>query len=371
LKGFFTISLDFELHWGGFEKWPIQITNDELRMTNGVPVQITNEELRISNGTGSSYNQYFLNTRRIIPQMLDMFEEYGAHVTWATVGMLFHQSREELTENLPSEKPSYREGRLSAYNYISDKGIGSNEVDDPFHFASSLIEEIARTPFQELGTHTFAHYYCNEEGQTVEQFREDIRAAQRAARKFGKVLRSLVFPRNQFNDQYLRVCFEEGITAVRSNPLDWFWHIESTQSESAWKRLNRGLDAYLPIGKKNTYKLDAVAVRDNIPVRLPASRLLRPYRPKELFLNSMKINRIKSEMSRAAEYGEVYHLWWHPHNFGWYPEESMEGLLEILKHYSFCRDKWGMGSMNMGELAESVLDRSTLDPVKVNPQLKF
>jgi hypothetical protein len=339
LKGIFSISLDFELHWGGFEKWPLKSTNYEVRNTNG---------------QGRSYEKYFLNTRTVIPEMLALFERHEVHVTWATVGMLFHRSKEELLKNAPTAKPTYEQKELSAYHYISNTGIGVNETQDPFHFAPSLIKKITETPFQELGTHTFAHYYCNEAGQMLDQFREDLKAAQRAALRYGKNLTSLVFPRNQFNDQYLKICFEEGITSVRSNPLDWFWHIESTQSEWAWKRLNRGLDAYIPLGKKNTYPLHSVSIRNGLPVCLPASRLLRPYRPKELFLNSLKLKRIKAEMTRAAQHGEVYHLWWHPHNFGWYPEESMEGLNEILKHYDYCRDKWKMQSQNMGELAEMI-----------------
>ena len=68
----------------------------------------------------------------------------------------------------------------------------------------------------------------------------------------------------------------------------------------------------------------------------------------------MKISRIKTEMTRAAEKGEVYHLWWHPHNFGHYPKQSLEGLKRILEHFSVCREKHGMTSMNMGEIARLV-----------------
>jgi hypothetical protein len=322
LAGIFTISLDFELHWGGFEKWPLD-----------------------------NYRNYFLNTRTAIPQMLDLFGRHEVHVTWATVGMLFTKSKAELTATAPRIKPTYKISTLSAYHYIQKGDIGENESVDPFHFAPSIIAKIVATPGQELGTHTFAHYYCNEEGQTVEQFRADIQSAQKAAMRFNKKLTSLVFPRNQFNDAYLKVCFEEGITAVRSNPLDWFWNIQSTQNESRWKRINRGLDAYFPIGKKNTYKLNSLDVRAGYPVCLPASRLLRPYRPKEFFLNTFKIGRIKSEMERAARNGEVYHLWWHPHNFGNFPAESLAGLQEILTHFTLCRERFGMESLNMAETA--------------------
>jgi hypothetical protein len=265
--------------------------------------------------------------------------------------MLFSRNKSELMSTAPALKPKYTEEQLSAYRFIETAGIGEDERADQFHFAPSLVKQICNTPGQELGTHTFAHYYCNEAGQSVEEFRDDMRAAQRIAGTYNTSLTSLVFPRNQFNEQYLRVCFEEGIRAVRSNPLDWFWKIDSTQGESFWKRLNRGADAYLPVGKKNTYRLESLPRAAGLPLCLPASRLLRPYKPKEGFLNEMKIRRIQAEMTRAADKGEVYHLWWHPHNFGHYPQQSLEGLKRILGHFLECRQKYAMASMNMGEIA--------------------
>lgn len=326
-KGIFVISLDFELHWGGFEKWPVD-----------------------------RYRHYFANTRTVIPRMLDLFARHQVHVTWATVGMLFHETRQQLENNFPAARPAYRDQQLSAYNFISSNGIGESESTDPLHYADSLIRRIIATPHQELASHTFAHYYCNEPGQTPDQFRADLQAARRAAQRYGHTLRSLVFPRNQFNEDYLRVCYEEGFTSVRDNPRDWFWNIRSTQNESKWKRLNRGLDAYFPVGKQNTYTLDSIDVRTGMPLCIPASRLLRPYNPKEFFLNNMKIGRICAEMDRAAARGEVYHLWWHPHNFGSYPEQSMRGLVQIVKHFSMLHDAGKMVSLSMSEVADVVMD---------------
>jgi hypothetical protein len=243
---------------------------------------------------------------------------------------------------------------LSAYQYIEEVGIGANEAEDPFHYAHSLVQQILKTPNQELGSHTFSHFYCNETGQTIAQFREDLKSAQKAAAAYGIKLKSLVFPRNQFNDAYLNVCFEEGFTSVRSNPADWFWKIDSTRHESRWKRLNRGLDAYFPVGFKNSYPLSALVVRPGFPVCLPASRLLRPYRPQEWLLNDLKIQRVVNEMNHAARNNQVYHLWWHPHNFGHYPDASLNGLEKILSNFVQCKNEYGMTSMTMGELAETV-----------------
>lgn len=323
----FVVSLDFELHWGGFEKWSIE-----------------------------THRSYFLNTRQVIPLLLDLFLNNEIHATWATVGMLFHENENSLVQCFPVLKPTYDEKKLSPYEFIQQHGIGNTEAEDPFHFAFSLLRRIEETQFQEVGSHTFAHFYCNEPGQTLAQFRADLRAAQKSALIHGKNLKSLVFPRNQFNEEYLRVCYEEGFISVRDNPGDWFWNINSTQRESTWKRLNRGMDAYLPIGKKNTYAMESLQWRPGLPVCIPASRLLRPYRPEELFLNKIKISRIKNEMERAAKEAEVYHLWWHPHNFGHHPKESMDGLREILDHFSMCKEKYGMQSLSMGEIAEIVMN---------------
>lgn len=348
MKGIFTISLDFELHWGGFEKWPLEVSSFEFQVSSGKE----GRKAKYLPVDRKNYANYFLNTRQVIPEMLKLFAEHEVHVTWATVGMLFHSTRDQLLAHAPEFKPGYIEKKLSAYHYIQERGIGEDETSDPFHFAPSLIRQIIATPHQELATHTFAHYYCNEAGQTAEQFRADLRAAQKSAQLFDCELKSLVFPRNQFNDQYLKVCFEEGITSVRSNPLDWFWHIQSTQSESLWKRLNRGLDAYFPIGKENTFPISSLKGRSGFPLSIPASRLLRPYNPNELVLNRLKMDRICNEMNRAAKSGEIYHLWWHPHNFGAFPEESLKGLAAILNNYSSCNTAFGMESLSMREISD-------------------
>jgi len=348
MPGILTISLDFELHWGGFEKWVLEDRGATTQQAATGQATASHKKF----GPAKTYNGYFLNTRLVIPEMLNLFAHYQVHVTWATVGLLMHSNKSELLSHLPVLKPTYKVKELSAYHYMETVGIGEDEQEDPFHYADSLVQQIIGAPHQELGTHTFGHYYCNEAGQSTEQFRADLNAAQKAAGKYGVVLRSLVFPRNQFNDAYLKVCVDAGIRAVRSNPVDWFWKIDSTQAESKWKRFNRGLDAYFPVGSHNSYRLSDIPVRDQFPVCIPASRLLRPYRPGEAYLNDLKIKRINSEMTRAAQRGEVYHVWWHPHNFGRYPIQSLRALEQILDHYAACRNRYGMESRTMGEVAE-------------------
>ncbi|MBX0333250.1 polysaccharide deacetylase family protein [Pontibacter sp. HSC-14F20] len=320
-KPIFTISLDFELYWGIFDKVPL-----------------------------AERKLYFANTRRVIPEMLTLFKQQQVHVTWATVGMLFAEDWKDWTTTTPFVQPSYHNGRLSAYRLNEEYGH-----DDSLRysfFAPALVEQIHQTPYQEMATHTYAHYYCQEVGQTLEQFRHDLQAAQSIATRRGMKLESLVFPRNQFNKDYLRVCHEEGIRAVRSNPVDWFW--EHTVEDKLSKRIFRTLDAYLPLSNKTSFPLSSLKLEDGFPLAIPASRFLRPVDGKREVLNKLRLHRILSEMTVAASRKECYHLWWHPHNFGNYPERSMADLRVIINHYNKLQEQYGMQSMSMQEIYEYI-----------------
>lgn len=321
VSGTFIISLDFELHWGGFEKWYM-----------------------------SEYRSYFLNTRAVIPRMLERFAAHDVHVTWATVGMLLHRTWGELLADFPEEKPTYKRRGISAYGFIDTGGVDRCEESDPLHYADSLIRLIVDTPHQELASHTFAHYFCNEPGQTIAQFRADLRATQRAASRYGKQHTSLVFPRNTFDEQQLRVCFEEGFRSVRAHNFDRLGNIVSAAADISARLFTGSIGTGPSDCRGKSYALTSMAVKEGLPLCLPASRSLRPYRPWALFMNSWNISQICEEMDSAAAKGEVYHLWWSPHYFGWYPEQSMQGLERILQQYRKLQDAGKMKSLTMEEV---------------------
>ena len=313
--GKFIISLDFELHWGAAEKWDLNLKKD-----------------------------YFDTTRVSIPKVLALFEKYNIHATWATVGFLFAKNKEQLLAFMPKNRPTYNNKSLSYYSLIDNNEIGSNENDDPYHYGFSLIEKIVATPGQELATHTFAHYYCNESGQNKSQFEADIKAAQAISKEnFNVELKSLVFPRNQFNQEYIEVAYENGIRVVRSNPDVWFW-----KSKSKFIPIARAADTLFPISKSLTFKESRH--QPNEMLLSPASRFFRPYVEKEKLVRNRKLNRIKAEMSYAAKHKEGYHLWWHPHNFGYFVNENLADLEEILKHFSHLQKEYGFTSKTMAEM---------------------
>jgi hypothetical protein len=69
------------------------------------------------------------------------------------------------------------------------------------------------------------------------------------------------------------------------------------------------------------------------------------------WLEPLRMFRIKRAMTHAAKRGEVFHLWWHPHNFGIHQEENFKNLTKILEHYKKLQEKYGMQSASMKELA--------------------
>ena len=317
-RGVFTISLDFELYWGMRDVVTIEAYRDNLE------------------GTSTAVNE-----------MLALFEKYHIHVTWAIVGFLFFRNEEELRKNLPIKKPAYNNNAFNLYDYIKK----SKSLYNSYHFAPDLISKIINTPFQELATHTFSHYYCLEEGQSIEEFQEDISLAQKTAfLKAGIQCSSLVFPRNQCNEAYLPVLAENGIIAYRGNEPHWIYQESDWNGRILFRRALKLLDSYINISGHHTVAIDKLKQKDGV-LNIPSSRFLRPFSEKISFLDFLKLRRIKKSMTYAAQKGEIFHLWWHPHNFGKDTHQNILFLEQILCHYKFLSRQYGMESLHMQEIA--------------------
>jgi hypothetical protein len=262
------------------------------------------------------------------------------------VGFLFFEDRDELLAALPERRPRYDNARLDPYAAV--RSIGANEEADPFHFGGSLLRRIAERPTQEIGTHTFSHYYCLEEGQDREAFSADLGAAVVAARRMGIAIESIVFPRNQVNERYLATCAEHGILAYRGNPSAWMYRA-SAGAESLGRRSARFADSYVELTGRQVFAPERR--RPGRPLNVSASRFLRPWTRTLRRVQPLQMRRIKREMTAAAKRGALYHLWWHPHNFGLDTEENLASLRELLVHFTALRDSDGMVSLNMGEVA--------------------
>ncbi len=315
-KGLFIISLDFELFWGVWD--------------------VTSKK---------KYGDNILGVKKVITSLIDLFAQYNIKATFATVGFLFAKNKQELLSYLPKQKPSYKDANYNVYlNEIMS--IGNDEGDDPYHFGYSLFELLKQSP-HEICTHTFSHYYCLEDGQEAQEFDADIKAAKNIATANGINISSIVFPRNQVNKEYLSILKANSINAYRGNPVSWIYRPRKYAAESPIIRLCRLLDTYLPISGYNTHTL-----KKEFPVNIPASRFLKPYHKNFAWLEKLKLKRIMNEMTIAAKNKQVYHLWWHPHNFGVNTHENFANLSIILNHYQQLNKKYGFINSTMTEAAK-------------------
>jgi peptidoglycan/xylan/chitin deacetylase (PgdA/CDA1 family) len=318
MRGIFVISLDFELMWG-------------IRYARKVP----------------GYRANILGVRKAIPAMLNLFREYEIHATWAAVGLLFFSNKVDMVRGRPQVKPAYENSEFSSHNDM--EAVGPDESHDQYHFGYSLIQMIRSFPGQEIGSHTFSHYYCLERGQDEASFRADLKAANQAAQAMGLQIQSLVFPLNQINMMYLKICADSGIKCYRGTEKTWFYAGGGKEDESLVRRAHRLFDAYVNISGHNTYRLE----HTNGIVNLPASRFLRPYHPRLAALDGLKFQRITTGIRHAARHAKIYHLWWHPHNFGTYLDENLTFLRRIFDFVSEMRNQYGMRSLGMGEASQS------------------
>jgi peptidoglycan/xylan/chitin deacetylase (PgdA/CDA1 family) len=318
-KGIFTISLDFELYWGMHDKVLLH-----------------------------EYEENLKGDKNAIIRILELFDKYEIHATWATVGFLFAKDLDELEKYYPHKKPSYTNANLSSYDYI--KNIDINKMQ--YHFAPETIAEICKHEYQEIGTHTFSHYYCLENGQKVDEFNSDIESAIKIAEAKGISIKSLIFPRHQKNDKYLAILNEHGITSFRGVEKGWIYKVVVGTEEMLIRRGLRLIDAYINLSGANSYNIKSISTTK--PYNIPSSRFLRPVSKKLFFLEGLRKRRILNAIKHAAIKGEIFHLWWHPHNFGVNTDENINFLEDILSLFVEMKAQYGMKSLNMGEITESI-----------------
>lgn len=310
----FIISLDFELMWGVRDHRSI-----------------------------ADYGASVLGVRQAIPRLLKEFRTYGIEATWATVGLLFARNQREMVDYSPKQKPGYHRSALSPYQAIADLS-GQTEDQNPYFFGRSLVDQILEAGTQEMSCHTYSHYFCLEPGQNAAEFKADISANIAIAKSAGAVVKTIVFPRNQWAPDYVDAAAATGLIGFRGNQGGFMYKSRSGEGNTLAVRGLRLLDGALPI----TERTDFAAPTDYRGMsNIPASRFLRPWKPKLRQYNALHIRRIKNEMTRAAKAGTHYHLWWHPHNMGCHTDGNFAQLENILRHYRKLHDQYGMQSSTM------------------------
>jgi hypothetical protein len=314
-QGALVISLDFELYWGVRDHRPLD----------------------------AAERKRLLAARALVPGILKVFREHAVRATWATVGLLFARSREEAEECRPRRLPRYEQATLNPYT----EPLGRDESEDPFHFAPSLIRAIAQEKGQEVGSHSYSHYYSLEAGQGEEEFKADVASAKRIAENSGYRLRSYVFPRNQVRREYLPILRQAGFSTYRGTEAAASKAPVTFQEQrNPWLRALRLMDAYWNLNGAQTVAFPS----GGQPAAVDASRYLRPFSPALRALEATHLKRIAAAMKNAAEEKQIFHLWWHPEDFASHPERNLDFLNRVLDVFDQCRRRHKMDSLAMGEV---------------------
>jgi len=316
--GSLIISLDFELYWGVVET-----------------------------KTLNSYHENLSGAILAAEEILELFAKYDIQATWATVGMLVARNSQQLNKLLPVIQPSYDNSNVSTYEYIKR----SNEFTPSFHFAKEVVQKILADERQELGSHTFSHYFTLEAGQTADEFEADLNSMLQIVKPLGADVQSIVFPRDQVNIDYLELLSKYGLKYYRCSPAGK--HFSSETKNSYISKFVRLVDSYTSIFGLHTFDTPEKANKVDLTC-IPASHFLRPHYPRLPILDKLQVNKVKKSMKYAARKQEAFHLWWHPHNFGKNRIENLNMLEDILSAFCSLRDRDEMQSCTMRSYGEYV-----------------
>jgi len=312
MPGGLIISLDFEMFWGAIGSKNLQLFEKT----------VFQEEI-------------------IVPKLLQLFKEYDIHATWAIVGAMLCNDIKEI-ESYLNKDINYRKWQFSLREMIAKIEKKGNKN----YFAQSLIKQIMSYKNQEIGTHTFSHFYMLEEGVTEELLQQDIYAAITVMKQYDIKPKTIIMPRNQINVKFFPILSEAGIKLYRGRQTTFFF-----SKKRIINRIIDFIDAYIPIRKNLCYKDQDIECIDGL-YNVRASMFYRTYFDKLKFFEYLKLMRIKKEMRSAARSGKYFHLWWHPHNMGTNLKYNFAVLKKIFSYYKKMHNKYDFESYTMFEIIE-------------------
>jgi hypothetical protein len=161
-----------------------------------------------------------IKTRRNVPKILDLCDQYGIPITWATVGHLFLESCESIDGPKHADIPRlpYFENEYWKYDQGDwfDFDPCTDYLTDPAWYAPDLIKDIlSRTVKHEIGCHTFSHIDCRDGLDEGQVFKAELQKCADIAQEWGLGLNSFVHPGHTIGN--LRNLVDFGYKSFRTN----------------------------------------------------------------------------------------------------------------------------------------------------------
>ncbi|EMA71067.1 DUF2334 domain-containing protein [Halorubrum distributum] len=290
-RGRFVISLDTELSWGSFD-------------TAGVEY----------------HKQAYRNTREVVDGLCSLFDAYEVPVTWALVMHLFDDC--DGNHELNSPQFDWVDWN-TAMPCVTD-------TDQELWYAPEVLERIRSTTVDhEIGLHGYSHLILGADGCTRSTAQSEVEKAVAVANRCGIDPETYIFPRNEIGH----------LDVLRDNGLQFFRGVDARWYE---RRLSGVLQKPLRFADETlqwTPPVVSPRKRDGL-VELPGSQILRPFDgPWHYTPADSQLVRAKRGLNRAAQTGQVFHLWFHPFNLGTSIARHLSLMEEIVSYAAELRDR--------------------------------
>jgi peptidoglycan/xylan/chitin deacetylase (PgdA/CDA1 family) len=292
-KGFFTLSLDFELLWGTVDLFG----PEKFRRACEIEREV------------------------VIDRLLALLVEFEIPATWCILGHLLLSSCRRTGGRAHPEivrpRHAWVRGDWLQHDPCTD------ETRAPLFYGRSLVEKIrACSVPQEIGSHSFSHAIFSDPGCSREAAASELQASVVAAKDLGLTLRSFAFPRNGVG--HLDLLPEFGFTSYRGPAPRWY---ERREPLTGWHRF-----AHLwSVLAASTPPVVAPERAGAGLVNVPASMIYFPMHGARRHIPlSRRVRRVRKGIEAAIRTGRVFHLWFHPTNLADEPKMMFRGLQEIF-----------------------------------------
>lgn len=171
-----------------------------------------------------------------------------------------------------------------------------------------ITKNLKENDLVEIGSHTYNHIFCEE--SSIELIEEDFLLIKNIAKDNSIDFKSIVFPRNQYNKANLDLIKANNYTHYRSVLEKWYLKTNKYSKENKIKRNLIRIFDMLPFNR------DAIVGSQNELISISDSRFFRFFPPSFIgkIISKIYLIVLMYELRQCIKRGNLYHIWFHPHN---------------------------------------------------------
>lgn len=235
-----------------------------------------------------------------LDSLIALLNKHQIKSTWAVVGQLFN-----------------------------NKG---NEDDNSKRRLRWIKKKLKENNLIEIGSHTYNHIFCQEISN--ELIEKDFSLMKNVEKINFVDFKSIVFPRNQYNRTNLNLLKKNNYTHYRSVLEKWYLKTSKHENESKIKRNLIRIFEMLPFNR------DAMITSNNKLTSISDSRFFRFF-PTSLLgktISKFYLMILKHELRQCLKRGNLYHIWFHPHNIIKKPN-GLKELDSFIKYFNKLKEE--------------------------------